>query len=91
IEVDKKFDEIKLLTDGFKLVKAIHDIFICLSKEVHFEETKVRQLQVAGLKLQVLQMSNPKGYVIILKQEKLLDVLATVERIKDLIRVLANV
>ncbi|CAG8725681.1 12450_t:CDS:10, partial [Funneliformis caledonium] len=66
IEVGKKFDETKLLTDGFKLVKAMHNIFVCLSKEAHFEETKVRQLQVAdmlhiGLKLQVLRMSSPKG------------------------------
>jgi hypothetical protein len=49
IEVAKKFDETKLLTDGFKLTKAMHDIFVCLSKEVRFEETKVRQLQVAGM------------------------------------------
>ncbi|GBB93852.1 hypothetical protein RclHR1_02240024 [Rhizophagus clarus] len=96
IEVGKRFDETKLLTDGFKLAKAMHDIFVCLSKEAHFEETKVRQLQVAGmlhmgLKLQVLRMSSPKGYVTILKREKLLDVPTTVERIKDLIRVLANV
>jgi hypothetical protein len=36
-------------------------------------------------------MSSPKGYVTILKREKLLDVPATVEEVKDLIRVLANV
>jgi hypothetical protein len=49
IEVAKKFDEIKLLTDGFKLVKVMHDIFVCLSKQARFEETKVRQLRVAGM------------------------------------------
>ncbi|CAG8537561.1 9558_t:CDS:10 [Ambispora leptoticha] len=95
-EVAKKFDTAKLLTDGFKLVKAMHDIFVCLSEKVRFEEKKVRQLRVAGmlhmgLKLQVLQMSSPKGYVIILKREKILDVPAMAEKIKDLIRVLTNV
>ncbi|CAG8712075.1 8871_t:CDS:2, partial [Funneliformis mosseae] len=40
IEVGKKFDETKLLNDRFKLVKTMHDIFIYLSKEAHFEETK---------------------------------------------------
>ncbi|GES85325.1 hypothetical protein GLOIN_2v1552276 [Rhizophagus clarus] len=84
------------ISDGWNIPDAMHDIFVCLSKEAHFEETKVRQLQVAGmlhmgLKLQVLRMSSPKGYVTILKREKLLDVPTTVERIKDLIRVLANV
>ncbi|CAG8747783.1 12231_t:CDS:2, partial [Acaulospora colombiana] len=39
-EVAKKFDATKLLTDGFKLMKAMHDIFVCLSKQVHFEEKK---------------------------------------------------
>ena len=29
IEVAKEVDETKLLTDGFKLVKAMHDIFVC--------------------------------------------------------------
>ncbi|RGB25445.1 hypothetical protein C1646_459379 [Rhizophagus diaphanus] len=96
IEVAKKFDETKLLTDGFKLMKAMHDIFVCLSKESRFEEMKVRKLRVAGmlhmgLKSQVLHMSSPKGYVTILKREQLLDVPATVERIRDLIRVLAYV
>ncbi|CAG8574657.1 6031_t:CDS:2 [Funneliformis mosseae] len=61
IEVGKKFDKTKLLTNRFKLVKTMHNIFVCLSKEAYFEEMKVRQLQVAGLKLQVLQMSSPKG------------------------------
>ncbi|CAG8664954.1 10961_t:CDS:2, partial [Paraglomus occultum] len=74
IEVAKKFDTTKLLTDGFKLMKAMHDIFVCLS-----------------LKLQVLQMSSPKGYITILKREKILDVPVMAEKIKDLIRVLANV
>ncbi|GET00918.1 hypothetical protein GLOIN_2v1552276 [Rhizophagus clarus] len=33
----------------------------------------------------------PKGYVSILKREKLLEIPATIEKIRDLIRVLANV
>jgi len=49
IEVAKKFDETKLLTDGYKLSKTMHDILVCLSERVHFDETKVRQLRVAGL------------------------------------------
>ncbi|POG76780.1 hypothetical protein GLOIN_2v1552276 [Rhizophagus irregularis DAOM 181602=DAOM 197198] len=93
IEVAKKFDETKLLTDGYKLSKAMHDI---LSKQVNFEETKVRELRVAGmlhlgLKTQVLHLSSPKGYVSILKREKLLEVPVAVEKIQDLIRVLTSV
>ncbi|RGB40339.1 hypothetical protein C1646_687933 [Rhizophagus diaphanus] len=96
IEVAKKYDETKLLADGYKLSKAMHDILICLSRQVHFEETKVRQLRVVGilhlgLKTQVLHLSSPKGYVSILKREKLLEVPATVENIRDLIRVLTSV
>jgi len=49
IEVAKEFDETKLLIDGYKLSKAMHDILICLSKQVHFEEMKVRELRVAGM------------------------------------------
>ncbi|PKY60380.1 hypothetical protein RhiirA4_412697 [Rhizophagus irregularis] len=96
IEVAKKYDETKLLADGYKLSKAMHDILICLSKHAHFEETKVRQLRVVGmlhlgLKTQVLHLSSPKGYVSILKREKLLEVPVTVEKIRDLIRVLGSV
>ncbi|CAJ0635320.1 7548_t:CDS:2 [Entrophospora sp. SA101] len=36
----KKFDATKLLTDGFKLTKAMHDIIVYLSEQAHFEETK---------------------------------------------------
>ncbi|CAG8780340.1 564_t:CDS:2, partial [Racocetra persica] len=71
IEVAKKFEATKLLSDGYKLGKAMHDILICLSQKVHFEEAR--------------------GYVSILKREKLLEVPAKVDKIKDLIRVLANV
>ncbi|CAI2191842.1 13406_t:CDS:2 [Funneliformis geosporum] len=79
---NKKFEETKL-------GKAMHDILVCLSKKVHFEETKIRKLRVAGmlhlgLKSQVLQLSSPKW-------EKLLEIPATIENIKDLIRVLASV
>jgi len=49
IEVAKKFDETKLLTDGYKLSKTMHDMLICLSKQVNFDETKVRKLRVAGM------------------------------------------
>ena len=49
IEVAKAFDETKLLTDGYKLSKAMHDILICLSKQINFEEMKVRKLRVSGL------------------------------------------
>jgi hypothetical protein len=49
IEVAKEFDETKLLTDGYKLSKTMHDILICLSKQAHFKETKVRQLRIAGM------------------------------------------
>ncbi|CAG8664242.1 10929_t:CDS:2, partial [Racocetra fulgida] len=95
IEVGKKFDETKLLADGFKISKAMHDIFVCLCRLVNFEETKIRKLQIPGilhlgLKSQVLQMS-PKGYVTILKRDKLLEVPATIEKIKDLIRVLVSI
>ena len=38
IEVTKKFDETKLLTDGFKLAKVMHDIFVFLSKQAHVVE-----------------------------------------------------
>ncbi|CAG8689651.1 7436_t:CDS:10, partial [Cetraspora pellucida] len=96
IEVGKKFDETKLLADGFKISKAMHDIFVCLCRLVNFEETKIRKLQIPGilhlgLKSQVLQMSSPKGYVTILKRDKLLEVPATIEKIKDLIRVLVSI
>ncbi|CAG8723942.1 5609_t:CDS:2, partial [Funneliformis mosseae] len=57
IEVGKKFDETKLLNDRFKLVKTMHDIFIYLSKEAYFEETKVRQLQVTDM----LHIENDHG------------------------------
>lgn len=49
IEVAKKFDETKLLADGYKLSKAMHDILICLSQKVHYDEIKVRQLRVVGM------------------------------------------
>ncbi len=49
VEVAKKFEETKLLADGYKLGKAMHDILICLSKEVHFEETRVRKLRVVSM------------------------------------------
>ncbi|CAG8650922.1 3215_t:CDS:10, partial [Ambispora leptoticha] len=58
--------------------------------------TKVRKLRVVGmlhldLKTQVLHLNSPKGYVSILKREKLLEVPVTVEKIQDLIRVLTSV
>ncbi|RHZ83614.1 hypothetical protein Glove_89g46 [Diversispora epigaea] len=95
-EVGKKFDSTKLLKDGFKIGKAMHDIFVSLCKLVHFEEKKIRQLRIAGmlhlgLKSQVLQLSSPKGYVVILKRDKLLEVPVTVDNIKNLIMVLASV
>ncbi|CAG8595230.1 5796_t:CDS:10, partial [Ambispora gerdemannii] len=70
IEVAKAFDEIKLLTDGYKLSKIMYDMLIYLSKQVNFEETKVRKLRVVGmlhlgLKTQVLHLSSPKGYVML--------------------------
>jgi hypothetical protein len=49
VEVARKFEETKLLADGYKLGKAMHDILICLSKKVHFEETRVRKLRVVGM------------------------------------------
>jgi hypothetical protein len=49
IAVAKKFNDTKLLTDGYKLIKAMHDILICLSQKVNFEEMKVRKLRVAGM------------------------------------------
>ncbi|GBC05148.1 hypothetical protein RclHR1_06060006 [Rhizophagus clarus] len=96
IEVAKKFEETKLLADGYKLGKAMHDILLYLSRKVNFEETKIRKLRVAGmlhlgLKSQVLHLSSPKGYVSILKREKLLEVPATIKKLRDLIRVLASV
>ncbi|CAG8732206.1 20252_t:CDS:2, partial [Racocetra persica] len=96
IEVGKNFDETKLLADGFKISKAMHDIFVCLCRLVNLEETKIRKLQIPGilhlgLKSQVLQMSSPKGYITILKHDKLLEVPATIEKIKDLIRVLVSI
>ncbi|CAG8667830.1 16179_t:CDS:2, partial [Racocetra fulgida] len=96
MEVAKKFEATKLLSDGYKIGKVMHDTFICLSQKVHFEEARVRKLRVVGmlhlgLKAQVLHLSSPKGYVSILKREKLLEVPAKIDRIKDLIRVLANV
>ncbi|CAG8507734.1 11306_t:CDS:2, partial [Cetraspora pellucida] len=62
IKVGKKFDETKLLADGFKISKTMHDIFVCLCKLVNLEETKIRKLQIPGilhlgLKLQVLQIN----------------------------------
>ncbi|CAG8573291.1 16422_t:CDS:2, partial [Racocetra persica] len=95
MEVGKKFDATKLLTDGFKLGKAMHDIFVCLCELVRYDESQIRKLQVAGiihlgLKLQTLQLSSPKGYVSILKRDKLYEVPNTVEKMKDLIRVLAS-
>lgn len=41
--------------------------------------------------MQVLHLSSPKGYVSILKREKLFEVPVAVEEIRDLIRVLASV
>ncbi|CAG8775778.1 16846_t:CDS:1, partial [Funneliformis caledonium] len=39
-----------IITSGdCKLSKAMHDILIFLSKQVHFEETKVRKLRVASM------------------------------------------
>jgi hypothetical protein len=49
IEVAKEFDETKLLTDGYKLCKAMHDILRCLSEKAHFDEFKLRQLRVVGM------------------------------------------
>ncbi|GBB90123.1 hypothetical protein RclHR1_00170027 [Rhizophagus clarus] len=49
VEVAKKFEETELLADGYKLGNAMHDILICLSKKVYFEETRVRKLsQIAS-------------------------------------------
>jgi hypothetical protein len=49
VEVAKKFEQTKLLTDGYKLGKVMHDILVFLSKKVHFKETRVRKLRVAGM------------------------------------------
>ncbi|CAG8502776.1 32845_t:CDS:10 [Gigaspora margarita] len=96
IEVAKKYEQTKLLGDGFKLSKAMHDIFVCLCQRVDNRETIVRKLRIPGmlhlgLKSQVLQMSSPKGYVTILKRDKLLEVPNTVGEIRNLIKVLASV
>ncbi|RUS29061.1 hypothetical protein BC938DRAFT_481111 [Jimgerdemannia flammicorona] len=59
-----------------------------LSQLVHLEEKKIRQLQVVGLlhgglKLQILRINCPGGYVSILKPEA--------PKIKDVIKLLASV
>ncbi len=41
--------------------------------------------------MQILHLSSPKGYVSLLKREKLLEVPVTVEKIRDLIRVITSV
>ncbi|RIA92164.1 hypothetical protein C1645_736565 [Glomus cerebriforme] len=96
VKVVKKFKETNCFTDGYKLEKTMYDILICLSKEVHFEETRVRKLQIVSilhlnLKLQVSYLSSFKNYVLILKREKLFEIPATIKKIRNLIRVLANV
>ncbi|CAG8775360.1 21015_t:CDS:2, partial [Dentiscutata erythropus] len=91
IEVAKKYEQTKLLGDAFKLSKAMHNIFVYLCQRVDNWETIVRKLHIPGLKSQFLQMSSPKGYVTILKQDKLLEVPNSVEEIRSLIKVLASV
>lgn len=49
IEVAKKYDETKLLANGYRLSKVMHNILICLSKQAHFKEMKVEQLKVIGM------------------------------------------
>ncbi|CAG8602182.1 3322_t:CDS:10 [Diversispora eburnea] len=90
IEVAKKYDQTKLLADGFKLSKGMHDIFVCLCRKVDNQETMIRKLHIPGilhlgLKSQILQMSSPKGYVAILKRDKLLEVLTSVWKVKKTI------
>ncbi|CAG8614654.1 6629_t:CDS:10, partial [Cetraspora pellucida] len=75
IEVAKKYEQTKFLGDGFKLIRKL-----LIPGMFHL-----------GLKSQVLQISSPKGYVIILKRDKLLEVSNTVKEIRNLIRVLASV
>ncbi|RUS32963.1 hypothetical protein BC938DRAFT_473649 [Jimgerdemannia flammicorona] len=71
-------------------------MLVRLCEFVHFEEGKTRQLQVvgllhAGLKLQVLRIGSPKGYVSVFKREALNEVPVEVEKLKDLIKLLASV
>ncbi|CAG8651409.1 43263_t:CDS:10, partial [Gigaspora margarita] len=90
VEVAKKFEETKLLADGYKLRKAIHSILLCLSKKVHFEETRIRTMSCQhaslGSQIAILHLNSPKGYVSILKRVKLLEILATTEKIRNLIK-----
>ncbi|CAG8585509.1 4096_t:CDS:10, partial [Racocetra persica] len=74
MEVAKKFETTKLLSDGYKLGKLCIIYLYALAK-----------------KSILRKQDSPKGYVLILKREKLLEVSAKVDKIKDLIRVLANV
>ncbi|KAF0470599.1 hypothetical protein F8M41_025371 [Gigaspora margarita] len=74
----------------------LSDIFRMEVVRVDNQETIVRKLCIPGmfplgLKSQVLPMSSPKGYVTILKRDKLLEVPNTVEEIRNLIKVLASV
>ncbi|RUP43615.1 hypothetical protein BC936DRAFT_136940 [Jimgerdemannia flammicorona] len=86
IEVSRDFKGItgtKWLRDAHKLVKTLHDMLVRLCEFVHFEEGKTRQLQVVGLL--------HAGYVSVFKCEALNEVPVKVEKLKDLIKLLASV
>ncbi|CAG8467279.1 22430_t:CDS:2, partial [Racocetra persica] len=99
IEVAKKFiyqNDTKRLGDGLKLGKTIHDMLVCLARKVKFDDKKLRKLQVvgllhSGLMLQTVRMSNPKGFISLLKREELYEVPTSVSRLRDLIMLLCDV
>lgn len=86
----------KWLRDTQKLVRALRDMLDRLHQIVEHEPTLVKKLQVvgfitAGRALMMLRLCHPKGYICVLKNERLLEVPSKVPQLKQLLLLLASV
>ncbi|CAG8788149.1 16653_t:CDS:2, partial [Dentiscutata erythropus] len=91
IEVGKDFDQTKLLSDNFKLEKVLKDMHVQLCQKNNSRKLRVPGILHLGLKMQSMHLSNPKGYISIIKRENIHEVPSSVERLKDMLKLLANI
>lgn len=86
----------KWLDDSRKLIRALRDMLGRLHRLVDGDVEVVGKLQVvgivtAGLALQLCRLFNPHGYVCLLKREKVHQVPSSVDKLQDLLLLLAYV
>jgi hypothetical protein len=86
----------KWLGDKKKMRKIMRDIFVQLAIEAKHDPRVVQDLEVvaystAGMKMQVLRMARPMGYVLVLSEDQPVTVPQDITQLSELLLVLALV